>query len=178
MNNRTPPRNSFFDTGSHLKFRAGPVVLTHRREMLNQLLGVTRVATKHVTIWSRDIDSGLFEYPGFIEVLKRLVLAGRHVRVRILLAHMPAPREEQHPLLLLAELFPGTFDVRTIENPTMDAAELIVTDESAVLYRIHADRWDGMSDIHDPNVARFYQTQFNSSWHQAVPVTPLLSVSG
>lgn len=178
MKTRTPTRNSFFDTGSHLKFQPGPVLLTHRKEMLNQLLGVTRAATRQVIIWSRDIDSGLFEYPGFIELIKRLVLAGRQTRVRILLAHLPAPREEQHPLLLLAELFPGTFDVRTTDKPSLDAAELIVTDETAVLYRIHTDRWDGMSDIHDLNVARFYLTQFNSCWLEALPVTPLRPVPG
>ena len=165
--------NNFIDTGSHLKFQPGPVVLTNQQEMRRQLLGVIRSATKQVNIWSSDIHSGLFEHPGFIEVLKRFVLSVRQARVRILLSELPDQSTERHPLLLLAERLPGTFEVRTIEAATLDAAELIVVDDYAVLYRIHPDRWDGMSDINDPQVARFYLAQFNTSWRAAMPITPL-----
>jgi hypothetical protein len=168
--------NSFIDTGSHLKFQPGPVVLTTQREMHRQLLGVIRSATRQVSIWSADIHSGLFEHSGFLEVLKRFVLSVRQARVRILLSQLPDPDGKPHPLLLLAERLPGTFEIRTIERHSLDAAELIVVDECAVLYRIHCDRWDGMSDISDYQVARFYLTQFNSAWRTAMPITPLAHV--
>jgi hypothetical protein len=165
--------NNFIDTGSHLKFQPGPVILTTQREMQRQLLGVIRSATRQVSIWSGNIHSGLFEHGGFLEVLKRFVLSVRQARVRILLLRMPEQDEKQHPLLLLAERLPGTFEVRIVEHGSLDAAELIVVDDCAVLYRIHGDRWDGMSDINDHQVARFYLAQFNGGWRTALPTTPL-----
>lgn len=165
--------NHFIDTGSHYAYPLGPVLMTTQAEMHKQLLGVTRTATLQVSIWSSALQGGVFEHAGFLEVLKRFILARRQARVRLLLSEAPDPYlQPRHPLIMLAERLPGTFDVRAVEQATLEAAELIISDETAVLYRIHADRWDGVSNIRDPQVARFYLAQFNTSWRTALPVIP------
>lgn len=159
------------DTGSHM-LSSAPVVFTTQSEIREQLLSITRSAERQLTIWSSDLNSGLLETPGFLEAVKRFVLARRHARVRILTRQMPAPAadEPRNALLAMAERLPASFEVRTIANPGLDAGELLLADERGVLYRIHMDRWDGMADLNDPLVARFYMTLFDAAWRTALAV--------
>ncbi|MGE0113507.1 MAG: hypothetical protein AB7T07_01275 [Steroidobacteraceae bacterium] len=157
------------DTGSHAQLPGEPVVFTTQTETYEQLLGLTRSAVKQLAIWSTNLDSGLWESPGFLEALKRFVLARRHARVRVLTPQLPDTGERRHALLAMAERLPASFEVRTAAQAGLDAGELLLADDRGVFYRIHVDRWDGMSDLNDPLVARFYLTQFDSAWRAAVP---------
>ena len=151
------------DTGSHQVLSSSPVLFTTQAEMREQLLSVTRTAEHHLTLWSRDLNSGLFETAGFLDVLKRFLLVRRHPRVKLLTTPFNE-HDRKHPLLLMAERLPHSFEVRTCENTHLESAELLLADERGVLYRIHADRWDGMADIYDPQVTRFYGVQFDKAW--------------
>ncbi len=155
------------DTGSHLVLTSSPVLFTTQTEMREQLLTVTRSAEKTIALWSRDLRSGLFESPSFLDVLKRFVLARRNAKVRILTLPTMASADPRPALLQLADRLPNYFEIRTTDGSGLDAAELLVADERGALYRIHADRWDGMSDIYDPPVARFYRVQFDTAWNKA-----------
>lgn len=155
------------DTGSHAQLPAAPVVFTTQAEIREQLLSLTRSAERLLTIWSDDLNSGLLDNPGFLEAIKRFVLARRHARVRILTRQLPDHSAGQHALLAMAERLPASFEVRAIATPGLDAAELLLADDRGVLYRIHMDRWDGMAGLNDPLVARFYMAQFDAAWRLA-----------
>lgn len=157
------------DTGSHALLPGIPVVFTTQTETREQLLGVTRSAEKQLAIWSTNLAVGLLETPGFLEALKRFVLARRHARVRILTRIPPESSEQTQALLAMAECLPASFEMRTLADAGLDAGELLVSDDRGVVYRIHTDRWDGMANQNDPLVARFYLTQFDTAWRSAVP---------
>ena len=40
-----------------------------------------------------------------------------------------------------------------------------IADEQALVYRPHADRWEGMSDTYEPAVARLYLSSFDTLWN-------------
>lgn len=162
------------DTGSHAQLPGEPIVFTTQAELREQLLNVTRAAERHLAIWSDDLNSGLLDNPGFLEVVKRFVLARRHARVRILTRSLPA--RGTHALLAMAERLPASFEVRTLINPGLDAAELLLSDDRGVLYRIHTDRWDGMADVNDPLVTRFYMAQFDAAWRLTQPADKTVGV--
>ncbi|MGD9842648.1 MAG: hypothetical protein AB7U99_07065, partial [Steroidobacteraceae bacterium] len=81
--------------------------------------------------------------------------------------------ERDHPILLMAARLPNCFEIRATDSTCLEAAELLLADERGVLYRIQPDRWDGMANIYDPMVARFYRVQFDTAWNAAQPPTPL-----
>lgn len=155
------------DTGSHLVLTSSPVLFTTQAEMREQLLTVTRTAERHITLWSRDLRSGLFDAPSFLDVLKRFVLARRNAKVRVLTLPSIVSAEPRPALLQMAERLPAYFEVRATDSAILEAAELLIVDERGALYRIHPDRWDGMADICDPAVARFYRVQFDTAWNHA-----------
>ena len=162
--------NIFTDTGSHVQLRSAPMLFTTQAEMREQLLTVTRTAERQITLWSSNLTSGLFESASFLDVLKRFVLARRNSRVRLLTRPVVEHEGRNHKLLAMAERLPGSFEIRTSVDTCLDAAELLMADERGVVYRIHTDRWDGMSDIYDPMVARFYRVQFDGVWNAALPM--------
>jgi hypothetical protein len=160
------------DTGSHLVLTSSPMLFTSQAEMREQLLCLTRTAERQLTFWSRDLNSGLFKSASFLDVVKRFVLARRNAQVRILTLPFTEHTKLEHPLLLMAERMPLCFQIRTTDTCCLEAAELLMADERGVLYRIQADRWDGMANIYDPMVARFYRVQFDTAWNAAQsPVT-------
>lgn len=161
------------ETGSPPPPPGAPVVFTTQTELYEQLMGITRAAEKQLAIWSTDLNAGLWENPGFLEALKRFVLARRHARVRILTRQLPGSSERRHTLLTMAERLPASIEVRTVVQSGLDAGELLLADEHGVLYRIHVDRWDGMADLNDPLVARFYLAQFDAAWRTALPAAGL-----
>ena len=164
------------DTGSHATLPSLPVVFTTQAETREQLLNVIRTTEKQLAIWSTDLDAGLLESAGFLEALKRFVLARRHARVRILTPQLPNSDEHKHALLAMAERLPASFEVRTVADAALDAGELLLSDDRGVLYRIHVNRWDGMANQNDLLVTRFYLTQFDATWRNAVPVERMTSV--
>lgn len=156
------------DTGSHAQLPRAPVVFTSQTEIREQLVRLTRSAERQLAIWSTDLNAGLLENAAFLEALTRFVLARRHARVRILTPQLPDSSERKHALLAIAERLPASLEVRTVSSPALEAGELLLADERGVLYRIHVDRWDGMADLNDPLVARFYLAQFDSAWRMAL----------
>ena len=40
-----------------------------------------------------------------------------------------------------------------------------IADEQALVYRARAESWEGMSDTHEPAVARMYLSKFDSLWN-------------
>ncbi len=160
------------DTGSHRQLSSGPVVFTTQTETREQLLAITRSAERLLSIWSTDLCKGLLENQCFLDALKKFVLARRHARVRVLTRTAPAAEQAKQALLVMAERLPASIEVRTLNTSQFDAGELVLADERGVLYRIHVERWDGMADLNDPLVNRFYLAQFDAAWRAASPLTP------
>jgi hypothetical protein len=173
---QAPSSTGTRDIGNATKPPGMPVIFTSQHEMREQLLTLTRGAEKHLAIWSGDLDRGLFESVAFLGAIKRFVLARRHARVRLLTPQLPTSIDTRHALLDMAECLPASFEVRTILDAPLDAGELLLSDDRGVLYRIHVDRWDGMSNQNDHLVTRFYMTQFDASWRIATPVERVTSV--
>jgi hypothetical protein len=142
-------------------------VLSTLAEMREHLLVVTRAAEHSLSIYTADLAAALYGQPPFLEALKYLVLARRYARVRILTSTTPDASTQTQALLSMAERLPSLMEVRTASAAVLGAAEFAIADGRALVYRIRNDRWDGMVDLNDPAVAKFYLGQFDSAWQAA-----------
>lgn len=142
-------------------------VLSTLLEMREQLLVVTRTAEHSLSIYTAALGSELYGQPAFLEALKYLVLARRYARVRILTDSSVATNAPRHALLGMAERLPSLMEVRMIDAATLGPAEFVIADARALVYRIRNDRWDGMVDLNDAAVAKYYLGQFDSAWQAA-----------
>ena len=142
-------------------------VLNSLAEMREHLLAVTRCAEHNLVIYAAQLSSTLYAQPAFLEALKCLVLARRYARVRILTSTIPYQLTPRHPLLVMAERLPSLMEIRTVPTDALDATEFVIADSRALVYRIHHSRWDGMADLNDGAVAKFYLARFDAWWQAA-----------
>lgn len=145
-------------------------VLATSTEFRTQLQQVVRSMERRLVISSTTLCSALYENPSFIDQLKRAVLTQRFTRVRILTGRA-CDAGESHALLALARSLPGMFQVRYAEEDLLQQDEFVVADERAVLYRINNERWNGMVELNNTGVARFYLERFDILWTIAEELT-------
>ena len=61
-------------------------VISTRDEMRQAVIEVAREATRKVSIFTHDLEPGIYDTPDFLEVIKRLVLSQAYSRIRVLIA--------------------------------------------------------------------------------------------
>ena len=144
-------------------------VLSTPAEMREQLLQVTRTAEHSLCIYTAELSPDLYGQAAFLKALKHLVLARRYARVRILSSAPATLDEHTQPICTMAMRLPSLIEIRSVPAADMGAAEFVVADGRALVYRIHRNRWDGMVEHNDPAVAKFYLTHFDSAWSDATP---------
>ncbi len=61
-------------------------VISTREEMREAAIEVAREASRKVSIFTHDLEPGIYDDPDFLEVIKRLVLSKTYARIRVLIA--------------------------------------------------------------------------------------------
>ena len=61
-------------------------VISTREEMRQAAIAIAREARRKVSIFTHDLEPGIYDDPDFLEVIKRLVLSQTYARIRVLIA--------------------------------------------------------------------------------------------
>lgn len=144
-------------------------IVSTKEEFRAQAVAVARHAERNLVIYTGRLESEIFEYPAFVEAVKRLVLARPFARVRILVAE-PHELSIRHALMAIAVRLPSMVDVRVMPADQYDASGFIVADDCGVVYRMHCTRWDGIAELNDPPIAGMYLGRFEHIWAASEPL--------
>jgi hypothetical protein len=165
------PDSAEFKAASH----GAPVastrsILTTLAEVREASLAVARSAQRQLSIYTQDLEPLVYGEEPFLEAIKRLVLARSYAKVRVLLADPSRAVVDNNRFLILARRLTSCIDMRSInsQNPG-SAGAFIIADDRATVYRLQASRWDGISDMNDPAVARRYLNFFDEVWQASAP---------
>lgn len=127
---------------------------------------VAASAKRCLAICTQDLEPQIYEYPPFIEAVKRLVLGPRFARVRVLVLNPGRVSHHRHPFIALARKLTSYIEIRNAAPGHRDGpASFIVADRQATLYRLQHARWEGICDLQDRAVARTYLERFDGDWH-------------
>jgi hypothetical protein len=76
---------------------------------------------------------------------------------------------DNNRFLALARRLTSCIDMRSMspEYPA-SAGAFIIADDKALVYRLQADGWDGISDMNDPPNARRYLNFFDEVWQTSM----------
>lgn len=145
-------------------------ILTTLAEVRDASLAVARSAQRQLSIYTQDLEPLVYGEEPFLEAIKRLVLARSYAKVRVLLADPSRAVVDNNRFLILARRLTSCIDMRSIiaQNPG-GAGAFIIADDRATVYRLQASRWDGISDMNDPAVARRYLNFFDEVWQASAP---------
>ncbi len=144
-------------------------ILTTMPEVREASLKVARSAQRLLSIFTLDLEPLIYGEEPFLEAIKRLVLARSYAKVRVLLAEPMRAMADNNRFLAQARRLTSCIDLRAMSAEcAASAGAFIIADDKALVYRLQADRWDGIADMNDPAVARRYLNFFDEVWQTSM----------
>lgn len=128
-------------------------------------LAMIRQTQRSLTIFSRDLDGKIFDTADLVGAVKDLVLKSQHSRVRIITRDISRILSRGHRLVDLYRRLPTYMDIRlpAKEHDSYNSA-FVVSDRTGVLFRVHADRYQGTVNFNDHKTAGDLSNLFDDMW--------------
>jgi hypothetical protein len=145
-------------------------VIGSLEEMRAAVDAVASSAQRLMTIYTPDLEPDLYDQNGFLEIVKRFVLARRFAKVRVLLSDSARLLRDNNRFIAMGRRLTSCIDIRPVVSTVKQrAAGYLIADDRAIVYRVHSDRWDGVADLNNPPIARQYLDEFDEIWHACSP---------
>jgi hypothetical protein len=140
------------------------VISTHE-EMRLAAIEVAGAATRKLSIFTHNLESGIYDDPDFLEIVKHLVLSQSYARIRVLIANPARAIKTGNNFVHLGRRLNTYIEFRHVREDLRTHAEAFcIADETALVYRLEASRWEGIVDTYEPAVARMYGKMFDEIW--------------
>lgn len=140
-------------------------VISTQEEMLQAVMEIVSHRSRKISIFTHDLDPGIYDDPDFLEIIKRLVLSQSYARIRVLIAEPSRASKNSNKFVHLGRRLSTHIEFRHVREDLRTHPEsFCIADETALVYRLQADRWDGIADTYEPAVSRFYGKMFDEIW--------------
>ena len=141
-------------------------VISSKDEMAEAAVRVTAVAKRSVSIFTQDLEPGIYDSLDYLEVVKKLILSRAYARIRVLIAQPSQAVKNGNRLVHLGRRLNSYIEFRHVADEYAGHHEAYcIADDTAVVYRLRAERWEGIADTFEPPVARLYLGTFDEIWH-------------
>lgn len=146
-----------------------PRILTSFEEIRDGVIEVAGRATRSITIMTPDLEPGIYDNEEFLDVVKRLVLAKRYARVRVLVTEPSRTVRNRNHFVALARRLNTYIDLRNLrEDYRRDKHDAyIIADDTAVLYRVNGRRYEAVIGLNEPAIAHEHLEAFEQPWEDS-----------
>ena len=127
-------------------------------------------AQRLISIYTADLEPGVYEQPAFLEIMKRLVLGRRYARIRVLV-HQPLRLiGNSNRFVAMSRRLTSHIEIRTVVPQfAQRRCAMMIADDRAIVFRTHADRWEGVAGFNQPPIARLHLQEFDEMWLASAP---------
>jgi hypothetical protein len=140
-------------------------VISTKDEMRQAVIDVAGEASRKLSIFSHDLDPGIYDDLDFLEIVKRLVLSQAYARIRVLIADPSRAIKNGNAFVNLGRRLNTYIEFRHVREDLRTHAEsFCIADETALVYRLQHQRWEGIADTYEPAVAKLYGKMFDEIW--------------
>lgn len=141
-------------------------ILTTRDEVLQGVIDIASQAERSITIKTPDLEPGIYDSDEFLEVVKRLVLAKRYARVRVLVTDPARTVRSGNSFVAMGRRLNAYIDFRNLrEDYRKDVhSAFIIADDKAILYRVNGRTYDGIMGFGEAAVAKQHLKEFEQPW--------------
>ena len=140
-------------------------VISSKDEMRNAVNDVAREATRRVSIFTHDLDPGIYDDPDFLEIITHLVLSQTYSRIRVLIADPSRAIKNGNNFVHLGRRLNTYIELRHVREDLRTHTEsFCIADETALVYRLQHAKWEGIADTFEPAVAKVYGEMFDEIW--------------
>jgi hypothetical protein len=149
-----------------VKTRGIRQVLTNVAEVRAAVIQVTGIANRTLAIMTHDLEPEIYDHDEYLETLKKFILARTFARVRVLILEPARVVLSASRFVAMGRRLNSYIEFRRVTPDLANHPEaFFIADEQALVYRARAESWEGMSDTHEPAVARMYLSKFESLWN-------------
>jgi len=143
-------------------------ILTGKKEFAQAAVEVARTAQRALAIFTPDLEHGVYDTRDFLDATKRLVLSRTHARIRVLISYPGRVQHSVNRFLYVGRRMSTFIEFRHLpENLQGRNDAFLIADRYALVYRGHAERWDGIADTHEPRMAAHYLAEFDEMWQRS-----------
>lgn len=140
-------------------------VISTKEEMLQAVIEISGIASRRVSIFTHDLDPGIYDDPDFLEVIKHMVLSQAYARIRVLIADPARAIKNGNNFVHLGRRLNSYIEFRHVREDLRTHPEsFCLADNTALVYRLQANRWEGIADTYEPAVATVYGKMFDEIW--------------
>lgn len=135
-------------------------------------------ARRTLALFTRDMEQTIYDTTEFATAVQQLALRSRFSRIRIAVVDPLPAIKDGHRLIELGRRLGSFIEFRrsAAEHATL-ADTFLIADESGLLYRPLASRYEGYMDTDDPHAARTHLHAFEAIWELAEPETEFRRLS-
>jgi hypothetical protein len=145
-------------------------ILTTSQENRVAALELVREARMSMALFTHDLDPIIYDTQEFVDAVQELALRSRHSRIRIVVIDPSVAIKDGHRLIELGRRLTSFIEFRT---PSQEYAKrsdsFLLIDESGLLYRPLADRYEGFADPDNAFETRSRLREFDALWEQSEP---------
>jgi hypothetical protein len=140
-------------------------VISTKDEMRQAVIDVASESSRKLSIFTHDLDPGIYDDLDFLEIVKHLVLSQAYARIRVLIADPSRAIKNGNAFVNLGRRLNTYIEFRHVRADLRTHAEsFCIADETALAYRLQHERWEGIADTYEPAVAKLYGTMFDEIW--------------
>lgn len=140
-------------------------VVSTQQEIRDAVLAVAKLAQRRISIFTHDLEYGVYDDPEFLEIVKHMVLSQTYSRIRVLIADPTRAIKNGHAFVHLGRRLNTYIEFRHVREDLRSHPEAFcLADETAIVYRTDASRSEGIADTYAPAVCRQYGNLFDEIW--------------
>ena len=126
-------------------------VISTKEEMRQAVMEVATIATRKVSIFTHDLETGIYDDPDFLEIIKRLVLSQAYSRIRVLIADPHRAIKNGNAFVHLGRRLNTYIEFRHVREDLRTHAEsFCIADETALVYRLQANAGKALPILMNP----------------------------
>ena len=123
-------------------------------------------AKRWISIYTPDLEPGVYDSEAFLDVAKRLVLAKRYAKIRVLISEPHRTVRIGNRFVSVGRRLNSYIEFRNVHPDYQEHREAyLIADDIALLYRVEGRKWEGIADTYEPAVAKRYLVQFDEIWN-------------
>lgn len=140
-------------------------VLTTIEEVRTATQTVAASGQRLISIMTPDLEPDIYDQPPILDIIKRFVLGHSFAKVRVLMRDQARLISGANHFLAMAHRLTSYLEIR-VRAPQYQAlaAAYCIADDRAIVYRLRADRAEGIAGFNNPPIARQFLQEFDAIW--------------
>ena len=155
-------------------------VLTSFDEVRAATETVAASGQRLISIMTPDLEPEIYDQAALLETIKRFVLGHSFAKVRVLMRDQARLSNGTNRFIAMAHRLTSYLEIRLRAPQYRElSAAYCIADDRAIVYRVRADRAEGIAGFNNPPIARQYLQEFDAVWQaSAIEERELRAVRG